>query len=213
MIKEFSKSKDGNLYISKNFKVNEFACKDGTDYILIDLDMIPVLQRFRQYVETSVSINSAYRTDSYNKKVGGASNSYHKKGKAFDIPFLSSYKYINSIDKMCDFFNTLGVHGIIKYSWGVHIDTRDIIYHANNSGNLLNYGKINIPLYNNLSIGNINNDVGILQFMLKYKFGININIDCNFGNNTYYAVKEFQKIKNLSIDGIVGQNTWKELIK
>lgn len=93
--------------VSENFKASEFACKDGTSTLLLDKDILCILERFREYVETPVTINSAYRTKEWNKKQGGASNSYHLYGRAFDIPFKSSYKNLTSIDKMCDFFNTL----------------------------------------------------------------------------------------------------------
>ena len=77
MIKEFYKSKDGNKKLSENFKVKEFACKDGTQKILIDMELIPIIQKFREFVKKPVPINSAYRTESYNKQVGGSSGSYH----------------------------------------------------------------------------------------------------------------------------------------
>lgn len=45
------------------------------------------------------------------------------------------------------------------------------------------------------------------------KLGYNTNgVDGIFGNGTYSAVREFQKTRGLSIDGIVGQNTWRKLL-
>ena len=45
------------------------------------------------------------------------------------------------------------------------------------------------------------------------KLGYNTNgIDGIFGSGTYSAVREFQKTRGLSIDGIVGQNTWRKLL-
>ena len=210
MIKRFFKDKDGNKYISEHFQIREFACKDGTNEILIDYDLIPILERFRQYVEASVTLNSAYRTVSYNNKIGGSSNSYHTKGKALDIPFKQYYKYLTNVDLMCSFFNTLKVKGIIKYSWGIHIDTRDNIYHANSEGIRLNFKKVNIPLYRNLKYGDISNDVGVLQFILK-NLGYNLEVDCKFGKITQICVKNFQSDNKLEADGIVGEKTWKML--
>ena len=37
MIKTYSLKSDGNKNISNNFKVSDFACKDGSYKILIDL--------------------------------------------------------------------------------------------------------------------------------------------------------------------------------
>ena len=45
------------------------------------------------------------------------------------------------------------------------------------------------------------------------KLGYNTNgVDGIFGNGTYSAVREFQKTRGLSIDGVVGQNTWRKLL-
>ena len=44
MIKEFSLKRDGNLKLSEHFLVREFACKDGSDKILIDTNLIPILE-------------------------------------------------------------------------------------------------------------------------------------------------------------------------
>lgn len=45
------------------------------------------------------------------------------------------------------------------------------------------------------------------------KLGYSTNgIDGIFGSGTYSAVREFQKTRGLSIDGIVGQNTWRKLL-
>lgn len=116
---------------------------------------------------------------------------------------------------MCAFFNTLKVKGIIKYSWGVHIDTRTNEYHAENGKYGLTrttFGKVNIPLYKNIKYGDNSNDVGVLQFMLN-QYGYKLTVDCKFGEKTKNAVKEFQRIKALTVDGIVGQKTWACLIK
>lgn len=210
-VKTYSKSKDGNIKLSENFSVKEFACKDGSDTIKIDLDLIPLIQRFRNYVETGVYFNSAYRTPSYNKKVGGATNSYHVKGQALDIPFLNSYKYLTSREKMCAFFNTLGVKGIIIYPTFIHVDTRTSKYHADNNGNYKTFGKVHIPFKQTLKRGSNNVDVGIVQYKLKM-LGYNVgNADMVYGGNTELAVRKFQTNNGLSADGVVGEKTWNKL--
>lgn len=194
MIKEFFVSKNGDENLSENFKVKEFACQDGTDYLELDMDLIPLLQRFREYVEAPVNINSGYRTWSHNLAVGGAKNSFHRFGQAVDIGFSKNYKYLTSPEMMANFFCTLKVRGIICYNWGVHIDTRKGIYHSNFIGS-----KINIPLYENLKRGDINNTVGVLQFMLK-QMGYNLEVDCNFGHITETCVLHFQDVNKLQRD-------------
>ena len=43
--------------------------------------------------------------------------------------------------------------------------------------------------------------------------GYNTNgVDGIFGSGTYSAVREFQNARGLSVDGIVGQNTWRKLL-
>lgn len=210
-VKTYSKSKDGNIKLSENFSVKEFACKDGSDTIKIDLDLIPLIQRFRNYVEAGVYFNSAYRTPSYNKKVGGATNSYHVKGQALDIPFLNSYKYLTSREKMCAFFNTLGVKGIIIYPTFIHVDTRTSKYHADNNGNYKTFGKVHIPFKQTLKRGAKNVDVGIVQYKLKmlgYDVG---NADMVYGGKTELSVRKFQSNNGLSADGVVGEKTWNKL--
>ena len=45
------------------------------------------------------------------------------------------------------------------------------------------------------------------------KLGYTTNgVDGIFGSGTYSAVREFQKTRGLSADGIVGQNTWRKLL-
>lgn len=210
-VKTYSKSKNGNLKLSENFCVKEFACKDGSDTIKIDLDLIPLVQRFRNYVETGVYFNSAYRTPSYNKKVGGATNSYHVKGQALDIPFLNSYKYLTSREKMCAFFNTLGVKGIIIYPTFIHVDTRTTKYHADNNGNYKTFGKVHIPFKQTLKRGSNNVDVGIVQYKLKM-LGYNVgNADMLYGGKTELSVRKFQSNNNLKVNGVVEETTWNKL--
>lgn len=54
--------------------------------------------------------------------------------------------------------------------------------------------------------------VKVLQFLLNAK-GYNAgNADGIFGANTLKAVKAFQKAQGLSMDGVVGKNTWSKLL-
>ena len=121
-IVKYSLKADGEKQVSKNFKVKEFRCKDGSDTILIDVDFVKdKLQKIRDHFKVPVTINSAYRTESYNKKVGGASKSYHMKGQAFDIVV----KGISTKD-VASYAETLlnNTGGIGVYSNFIHIDSR-----------------------------------------------------------------------------------------
>ena len=119
----YSYSKDGNKQIAKNFKVKEFRCKDGTDKIEIDMGLVNILQMIRDKFNSSLNINSAYRTESYNKKIGGSSTSKHCLGMACDftvkgVPVDIVAMYVDTI-----FPNTLGIEVAENGSY-IHIDTR-----------------------------------------------------------------------------------------
>jgi len=64
----------------------------------------------------------------------------------------------------------------------------------------------------NLSFGNSGLSVRILQRLLIAN-GYPIRIDGNFGALTETAVKAFQSNRNLAVDGVVGQKTWRELAR
>lgn len=84
-IRAYSKEKNGDEKLSANFKVKEFACKDGSDPIFIAPELVDILQKIRNHFGKSVVINSGYRTPTYNKKVGGSTYSQHLYGNAADI--------------------------------------------------------------------------------------------------------------------------------
>jgi zinc D-Ala-D-Ala carboxypeptidase len=68
----------------KNFSPREMACK-GTGQLLIDEVAMDNLQKLRDTLGRPLIVVSAYRSPEHNRKVGGAPNSYHLKGCAFDI--------------------------------------------------------------------------------------------------------------------------------
>ena len=127
MIKEFSLKNSGDMNLSANFKVKEFACRDGADKVLIDVDLVAKLQDLRTYLNKPITITSGYRTDSYNKQCGGADNSYHLKGQAVDI-YCSGVKPI--VIALWAEFTGLGGIGLYldRTQEFVHIDTRQNKY-------------------------------------------------------------------------------------
>lgn len=84
-VKAYSVKKHGNVNLSANFKVREFKCNDGSDVVFIAPELVTVLQKIRTHFSKPVTINSAYRTPAYNKKIGGETFSQHQYGTACDI--------------------------------------------------------------------------------------------------------------------------------
>lgn len=123
-INAYSKKKDGEKKLSSNFRVKEFACKDGSDAVLVAPRLVMVLQSIRDHFDAPVSINSGYRTPQYNAKVGGVDQSQHCYGTAADIAVKgvgveTVEAYARKI--MPDW----GGVGIYKSQGFVHVDVRE----------------------------------------------------------------------------------------
>jgi uncharacterized protein YcbK (DUF882 family) len=123
VVKVYSKAKEGNVRLSKNFTVKEFACSDGTDTVFISLALVNLLQKIRDHFDKAVIINSAYRTEAHNKSIGGATYSQHKYGLAADI-------HINGVTpkEIAAYVETLlpSSGGIGIYKSFCHIDVRRV---------------------------------------------------------------------------------------
>lgn len=122
-VKTYSLKKDGNKKLSANFKVKEFACKDGSDKVLVDTELVKLLQKIRDHFNKPITITSGYRTATHNKKVGGTKNSYHLVGMASDIKVTG----INPI-LVAMYAEKLNAGGIGVYSSFVHVDVRQKHY-------------------------------------------------------------------------------------
>lgn len=68
----------------KSFSPREIASK-GEGEILINHEALDKLQKLRDLLGRPVILTSAYRSKAHNTRVGGAKNSYHLQGKAFDV--------------------------------------------------------------------------------------------------------------------------------
>ena len=208
-VNKYNKTKVGNIQLSNNFTVKEFACNDGSNTVLIDSALVTYLQRIRNWANAPVKITSAYRTESYNRKVGGTSSSYHVKGQAADI--VVSGKTPVEVAK---FAQAIGVPGIGLYTASkfVHIDTRGSKYYWKNSGR----GNVTATTHGGkcpyiqpsvtLKKGDNGNGVKWLQWWLNM-WGYNLTVDGGFGAKTEDAVMDFQKKLGLKVDGLVGAKT------
>jgi uncharacterized protein YcbK (DUF882 family) len=125
MTKYYSLSTDAHKQLAPNFTVQEFACNDDSDAVLIDTELVQLLQTIRNYYQAPLIINSAYRTPAYNHKIGGASESQHLFGKAADIVVRG----ITPVQLYNDLHGSMIISssfqgGLGLYKTFVHIDVR-----------------------------------------------------------------------------------------
>ena len=84
-----SATKNVGGQLTTNFKLSEFACRDGTPVpgaMHADVkELAENLQVLRNEIGKGIHVNSGYRTPKYNKSIGGVSNSQHIVAKAADI--------------------------------------------------------------------------------------------------------------------------------
>lgn len=120
-VKPYSVQAEGNANVSKNFKVREFKCNDGTDVVFLSPELVKILQKVRERFKRPVTVTSGFRTPAYNKKVGGVENSQHLYGLASDIVVQG----VSPIT-VASYIETLmpNTGGIGLYDTFVHVDVR-----------------------------------------------------------------------------------------
>lgn len=111
-----------DILVSPHFSRSEFACKCGCGFSTPDPELVHVLEDLRRHFNKPVTINSACRCESHNKRVDGASNSAHLFGIAADVvvkdvPPAAVYAHLNGELDDC--------YGIGSYTTFTHIDVRD----------------------------------------------------------------------------------------
>ena len=131
MVNTYSIKTNGSTKLSKNFCVREFACKDGSDSVLISSELVKILQKIRDYFGKPVTINSAYRNKAYNKKIGGATYSQHIYGNAADI-VVQGIKS-EEIAKYAEYLMPK-TGGIGLYPTFTHVDVRAVRARWKNNG-------------------------------------------------------------------------------
>jgi uncharacterized protein YcbK (DUF882 family) len=116
---------DSQGKVKEHFRVREFACKDGSDLVLIDEKLADLLENIRKHFEKPVHINSGFRTESWNDAVGGKRYSKHLAGEAADIWVENTKPH--DVALYAD--SVLGeTGGIICYTNFVHVDVRKSYY-------------------------------------------------------------------------------------
>lgn len=211
-VKKYSLKKEGEKKLSANFKVREFRSKCGFDEILIDEKLVTLLQKMRDKFG-AINISSAYRTPAYNKKVGGVSGSQHLYGLAADITIQDSSRLLEA----AQYAEKIGFTGVgldDKYQKFLHVDTRakKSFFRYRSDGSTYSVSSF----FTTVRLGSKGDDVKLLQTKLKKlgykgKDGKELTCDGDFGANTEFALKNFQKKMKLEADGIAGTKTWAKL--
>lgn len=118
------------MKLTKNFNLNEFNCNDGTvvpdKYLDNVTKLADNLQVIRNYINEPLHINSSYRTESYNKAIGGVKNSQHLTASAADITAkgYTSYQLHKTIEHLIK-IGRLQDGGLGLYNGFVHFDIRN----------------------------------------------------------------------------------------
>jgi len=112
-----------DIQISKNFKLSEFECHDGSHEVQLNGKLVEKLQELRDAIGKSITIAAGYRNKTHNATVGGSPNSRHLVGDAADI------KISNMPPKsVATVAENLGFTGIGVYTnngqYFVHLDVR-----------------------------------------------------------------------------------------
>lgn len=128
----YNMSTEGNVKVAENFKVKEFKSRNNK-IVLIHHNLPVALQMIREKLGKAINLTNAYRNETHNKSVGGASNSYHLYGMAADIYVngMTPNELAKAIDSL--FPTTFCVISYPKKGI-VHFDVRSKKYRAINNG-------------------------------------------------------------------------------
>lgn len=103
------------------FSPQEIACR-GTGKLRIDPAAMDKLQALRTRLAAPMIINSAYRSPEHNRKVGGAKNSQHLLGIAFDVSMANHDPEVFEREARACGFTGFGFYPPGKGDF-IHLDT------------------------------------------------------------------------------------------
>jgi uncharacterized protein YcbK (DUF882 family) len=115
--------------LTKNFKLSEFRCRDGSDVpedLMMNVERLAEnLQVLRDHIGKPIRVISGYRSPTYNRKIGGARKSQHMVAKAADIKVSGMHpddvrQEILTLIKE----GKMAVGGVGRYTTFTHYDIR-----------------------------------------------------------------------------------------
>lgn len=118
------------MKLTKNFNLSEFASKDGSDFPQDVKDNLQELannlQVLRYALGQPITITSGYRSESHNKKIGGAKSSQHILGLAADIKVANTTpkEVAKKIEELIE-LKEMKQGGLGIYSSWIHYDIRN----------------------------------------------------------------------------------------
>ena len=118
------------VQLSKNFYLDEFECRDKSDIPLKVfsniLELVEQMQKIRDILGKTITVNSGYRSPNYNKSIGGASRSQHILGKAcdFTVKGLTPYQVADRLEDLMQGGSIIN-GGLGEYDTFTHYDIRN----------------------------------------------------------------------------------------
>lgn len=234
MIKEYKYNDTTKL--TEHFKASEFKCNCGKSHnIKIDSDLVELLEKLRTKLNAkSGNIYSGYRCTTHDKSVGGSGSGPHTQGYAVDIYFIGQDDKRITSKTIALTLEDLGHKYGIGYRCGgskdstgnTHIDVKKRKWYGDESKSLnkscctsfYDYFGIkkvstytgtfpSLPSRGYFKKGDKGTQVKNLQKFLNWAISSNLAIDGSAGNLTINAVKQFQKVVNIKIDGYFGKDS------
>ena len=128
-LKAYSRAAEGAQPLSAHFRVREFACRDGSDPIFVEEELVALLEAVRQHFGRAVVLTSGFRTAAHNASLPYASpRSQHLYGRAADfrvegISVEETAAYAESLLPDCGGIGRYPPRAGRPNGW-VHLDTR-----------------------------------------------------------------------------------------
>lgn len=121
----------------------------------------------------------------------------------------STYSYDCDIWQYADDGSVPGISGNVDMN---KVINEDIINGSGGGGQKI-YFDISMPYLAKSGYISTGEEVKTVQLLMNAMHYGDLEVDGIFGSATDQAVKKFQKSRNLDQDGIVGQDTWRYLLK
>lgn len=120
---------DPDEQMTEHFNMREFQCECEGRYcdgfpVPMSIVLIEKLEMTRQFLGIPLVISSGVRCEKMNAEVGGVWDSYHKLGRAADVPVYEANGY--SVDEVADAGEQFGLKTIRYHALSfVHFQDND----------------------------------------------------------------------------------------